>query len=141
MGLWTDIRDAGESILSTGSGVDLRSDSARKKHSGITGAANSVRSAEEGALGKLTGRESAADKRSQAQMVGDQIQAYKDQTALSNKALQETQSEKDVVKRQIDEKQIRALRGTYRPAGGFLNNQSSSGLGNQGSLSNKLGQA
>lgn len=74
----------------------------------------------------------------QNRLINEQIQAYKDQTALTQKELNDLKAQKDVERRRIDEKQIRSLRGQYRPAGGFLNNQS---LGNEGVLPNKLGTA
>lgn len=123
MSLWTNIRDAGEALL-TG---------------GVAGAFNKNVGNAEGALfNKVTGRPSADDKRQQSSMVNQQIQAYKDQTALSQKQLDETRAQKDVVKRQINEKQIRALRNSYGGNRGFLNQGSGSSLGG-GDLTNKLG--
>ncbi len=53
----------------------------------------------------------------QNKMINDQIQAYKDQTALTRQQLDQTRAEQGVEKRRIEQKQIRALRGTYRSAG------------------------
>lgn len=94
----------------------------------------------------VTGAPTAAEKRSQANMVNEQIKAYKDQTALSQQQLDETRAQKDVVRRQINEKQIRSLRnssGTNR--GGFLNQGTTnasnppSTLGASNQLTSKLG--
>lgn len=70
--------------------------------------------------------------------INQQIKAYKDQTAITQKALEETRAATEVEKRRIQEKQIRSLRGQFRPSGGFLNNQS---LGGDSNLPNKLGTA
>ena len=99
------------------------------------------------ALHAVTGMPTADEKRNQQRMITDQIQAYKDQTELSRKAIDETRAQKDIEKRKINEKQIRSLRNNYRPQGGFLNNQGNSapgatspllGSGNTG-ISDKLG--
>lgn len=64
---------------------------------------------------------SAAQKAQQAQQqqLNDAINAYKEQTALTQKQLADAQAQTDATKRQVAEKQIRALRSTYRaqPAG------------------------
>lgn len=102
-----------------------------------------------GALGKIgdwvgtawhaiTGTPSEDEKRNQRYLVNNQIKAYKEQTDLAMKEIQEKQAERQAEKRKVNEKQIRALRGSYRPPGGFLNNQAPS-LGTSGGLSNKLG--
>jgi hypothetical protein len=49
-----------------------------------------------------------------------QIKAYQDQTALTREELARKQGEEKVEKRRVEEKQIRALRGSYRGAGGGL---------------------
>ncbi len=139
MSWWTNIRDAAESVVSTVSPIDIRSQSARKQKSGITGAANRARNAEEGFFNKITGRPSQAELRDQQYAMNDQIKAYKEATELSQKELAATQAEKDVEKRRINEKQIRALRNSYRPSGGFLNNQNAGSLGSGNELTNKLG--
>lgn len=140
MSLWTAIRDTVESAVSTITPFDVRGESARKQTGGIGGAANSVRNYEEGAFNKVTGRSSEDDKRNQQYMLNDQIKAYKDQTDLAEKELASKQAEKAVVKRQVNEKQIRALRNSYRPAGGFLASTTQAPtLGNQGDQQTKLG--
>jgi len=139
MGLWTDIRDFGESALSTATPFDIRSESARKKTTGATGALNRVRNYEEGTVNKILNRTPEAEKRAQQYAVNDQIKAYKEATEISRQQLEETKAQRDVEKRRVQEKQIRSLRGQYRPAGGFLDNQQSSSLGNESSLPNKLG--
>jgi hypothetical protein len=50
-------------------------------------------------------------------MINDQIKAYRDQTELTRQQLATTQAAQDVERRRIEQKQIRALRGTYRSAG------------------------
>lgn len=121
MGLWTNIRDAAESIGAASTALDLRSDRARAETSGITGAANRVRNAEEGFVNKITHNPSAAERREQATLVNDQIKAYKEQTNLAKEQLAQKRNEQVAEKRKINEKQIRALRNSYGPAG-FLNN-------------------
>jgi hypothetical protein len=129
MSLWTNIRDIGETVLSGGAALAVN-DSAANKAGGLVNA--------------ITGRPSAAEKRTQQYAVNDQIRAYKEQTELSNQQIKAAQDEKTVEKRKVNEKQIRSLRNNFRPAGGFLNNQnasSPSSLGNSGTLPTKLGNA
>ena len=71
----------------------------------------------------ITGTPNADEKRNQQYEMNDQIRAYKEQTDLSMKALEEKKNEADVEKRKINEKQIRALRSNFRAPSGFLNNQ------------------
>ena len=92
-----------------------------------------------GLVNKITGRPSQDDLRNQRYQINDQIKAYKDQTALTQQEINTARSEQDVEKRKINEKQIRSLRNNFRPAGGFLNNQSGTALGNSSELPNKLG--
>jgi hypothetical protein len=87
---------------------------------------------------KATGTPTADDMRNQQYAINDQIKAYKDQTALTQKEIDTARSQQDVEKRRINEKQIRALRNDFRPVGGFLNNQQAP-LGNSTGLPNKLG--
>lgn len=49
--------------------------------------------------------------------VAAQMAAYKQQTALTQQQLNNTRNQEIAEKRQVEQKQIRALRGTYRPAG------------------------
>lgn len=116
MSWWTKLRDATESVLSTATPFDVRSDSARRQRSGVTGAANKVRNYEEGAFNAITGRQSAADRREQDRLVNDQIKAYQDQTALARQQLDEARAATAAEKRRVEEKQIRALRRNYRSA-------------------------
>lgn len=59
--------------------------------------------------------------RERRSMIADQIKAYKDQTEITNQQLNEAREATSAEKRRIDEKQIRALRRSYRPATtGFL---------------------
>jgi hypothetical protein len=93
-----------------------------------------------GVYHKITGTQNESEKRADQYAINDQIKAYKQQSELSNSELQKVQAEKDVQKRKINEKQIRALRSQYRPAGaGFLNNNSSSQLGSDNTTPSKLG--
>lgn len=114
MSLWTNFRDSVESAASDISVFDFRGESARKKTSGITGAANRVRNSEEGGFNKIIGRGSESDKRTQAQAVQDQIKAYQDQTALAKQQLDQARTATETEKRRVEEKQIRALRSNYR---------------------------
>ena len=123
MSWWTNVRDTIEGVA-TGGLAGLVNDSLADKMGG--------------AFNKITGRESADTKRNRQYAINDQIKAYKDQTALNNQELQKIQGEKDVAKRQINEKQIRAIRNQYRPSGGFLNQGTGNALG-AGSLPTKLG--
>lgn len=84
-----------------------------------------------GIFNKMTGNPSAADKRAQAAMVNAQLQAYRDATELTQNEINRKRGEEAVEKRRIEEKQIRGLRNSYRPAG-FLDAGDSE-------LSNKLG--
>lgn len=86
----------------------------------------------------ITGTPTEDEKRNQRYAINDQIKAYKDATELTQQQLAQTQAEKAVEKRKINEKQIRALRNNFRPAGGFLGNQAAS-LGSSNELTNKLG--
>lgn len=95
----------------------------------------------------VTGTPNAAqerEKKAQQNAMNEQIKSYKDQTALSQKMLADTQAQKDVERRRINEKQIRALRNSYRAPGGFLNNGSgptppAGGLGASPGQPSKLG--
>lgn len=64
----------------------------------------------------------------QRDLIGDQINAYKEQTNLARDELNRKRGEQEAEKRKINEKQIRALRRNYRPAG-FLNNAASAPTG------------
>lgn len=91
-----------------------------------------------GFVNKITGRESASEKRQRASDVQAQIDAYKKSTELAEKQIKDAQASKDVEKRKINEKQIRSLRNNYRPAAGFLQNQRLT-ESNPNELTNKLG--
>lgn len=142
MSWWTDARDATEATFAP----EFESDSARKRTTGYTGALNRAYSGIGGAFNKVIGRESSADKRTQMQAIYAQTQAYKDQTAITQKQIDDTRAQEDVQKRKIEEKQIRALRGGFRPAGGYsaYNSGTSGGAGGLGSdnqTPSKLGTA
>jgi len=70
-----------------------------------------------GIVNKMTGNPSAKDKRAQQQSMNDQIKAYRDQSELAQQQINEAKSSQDIEKRRIQEKQIRSLRRSYRPAG------------------------
>lgn len=65
-------------------------------------------------------------------MMAQQVDAYKKQTELAESEISRKRDEQLAVKRQIDAKQIRALRRNFRPAG-FMDASSGSGM------SDKLG--
>ena len=92
----------------------------------------------EGGINAITGRSSAAEKRAQAQQIQDQIDAYKNQTEITQKEIADKQQQEAVEKRRINEKQIRSLRGNYRAAG-FLNNGADTSQNLNNTLPNKLG--
>lgn len=147
MSLWTSLRDTAESAASTIlSPIDFRGESARKQSGGVTGFLNRARSAEESGFNAVTGRTSSSDKRIQTQQINDQIQAYKDQTAITQKQIDSVKAEKDAEKRKINEKQIRSLRSSNRSSSGFLNSSgapssSNAGLGDSTGIPGKLGAA
>lgn len=123
MSWWTNIRDVAE-VVGTG---------------GIAGAFNkNIANAEGAAFNAATGRPSQDDLRNQKYGINDQIKAYKEQTALTQQEIDTARAQQDVEKRRINEKQIRALRNNFRPAGGFLSSGRSS-LGESTNLPNKLG--
>lgn len=82
------------------------------------------------ALGVPTG----AQKRAQANLVNEQIKAYRDQTNMTKEMLNNTRNEVAAEKRRVNEKQIRGLRRNYG-AKSFLGDQQSS----QPDMSSKLG--
>lgn len=94
-----------------------------------------------GFINRITGRQSADEKRNQAKLVRDQMDAYKKQTAIAEEEIRRKQSEQEAEKRKIDEKQIRGLRNRYRPAGGILNQRrgGESGLATESGQPTKLG--
>lgn len=84
-------------------------------------------------LHEVTGIPTASEKRTATQQMNDQIKAYKDQTEITRQETERKQGETQAAKRQVEQKQIRALRGTYRSQG--LMNAATS----QNDMSNKLG--
>lgn len=144
MGVWTDFRDAAEAIVTAPIGGIGESDSARNKTTGVTGAINRTESAIGGGINRVLGRPSAEDRRNQQYAINDQIKAYKKQTALTEKQIADAQAEKNVARRQIQEKQIRALRSNYRPTAGYASAGTgtaapSGNLGTDNVQPNKLG--
>jgi hypothetical protein len=74
----------------------------------------------------------------QRHLIEEQMRAYKEQTELTRKSLEEARTQRDVEKRRVQEKQIRSLRRNYRASsggGGML------GVGQPASedMNNKLG--
>jgi hypothetical protein len=65
----------------------------------------------------LTGLPTAKEKRSQQQIMTDQIKAYREQTAIAKAELERKRGEEAIEKRRINEKQIRSLRRNFRPSG------------------------
>lgn len=82
---------------------------------------------------KVTGAPTAKEKRNQASMVAEQAQAYRDSTKLATDEIERKRGEMSAEKRRMDEKQIRGLRRSTRPAG-FMDNQASGT-----SITSKLG--
>lgn len=80
----------------------------------------------------VTGAPTAKEKRNQASMVAEQVQAYRDTTKLAADEIERKRGEMSSEKRRMDEKQIRGLRRSMRPAG-FMDQAS----GN--SITSKLG--
>ena len=74
--------------------------------------------------------------RDQRQTINNQINAYKEQTALTRQQLNETRAETAVEKRRIQEKQIRSLRRNYRAQGAGMLGQ---GQAAEQDMNNKLG--
>jgi hypothetical protein len=83
----------------------------------------------------------AAEKREAARAMNEQIQAYKEQTAITRTQLDEAKMASDAERRRVEEKQIRGLRNRSRGIG-LLNSQSgdqSSNLGTSSGVASKLG--
>lgn len=80
---------------------------------------------------EVTGTPTAADRRKNQQLMQDQINAYKQQTALAESEMKRAREERLQAKKRLDEKQIRSLRRSNRSAG-FMDS------GNEG-LSSTLG--
>lgn len=92
MSFWTSIRDIVESPATLATGI----------------------------VGGILSNKNDEDIKNQNRQVNAQIKAYKDQTALTRQQLDQTRNEQAVERRRVQEKQIRALRSNYRPAGGLL---------------------
>ncbi len=75
------------------------------------------------------------DKKAAQNAMNEQIKAYKEQTELTRNELANKANEQAVQKRRIDEKQIRALRRSYRAGGALLGTQQT----NQPDMNSKLG--
>ncbi len=142
MSFWTKIRNGFELGAATVGGFLVGGPVGAVAGAGLAEAANSsLRKNTSDVVSDITGMPSASEKREQANLINDQIKAYKNQTELTEKQINATRAEKDAQKRLINEKQIRSLRNNYRPAGGFLNNQARAGsdLTSNTGLPNKLG--
>ena len=75
------------------------------------------------------------DKRQAQNMMNEQIKAYREQTELTRNELANKANEQVGQKRRIEEKQIRALRKSYRSGGALLGTQQT----NQMDMNSKLG--
>ena len=82
-----------------------------------------------------TGTMNAQEQREQANLVNEQMKAYRDQTEITRAEINRVQGEQKVEKRRIEEKQIRSLRNNYRSSGlmSYAQNQ-------PGAVDTKLGQ-
>lgn len=78
----------------------------------------------------VTGLPTARERRSQQNIMSEQIKAYREQTAIAKSEIDRKRGEEVIEKRRINEKQIRSLRRNFRPAG-FLDTGSD--------VSNQLG--
>lgn len=87
----------------------------------------------------VTGAPTASEKRGQARLMNEQIQAYKDQTALQTKAFNEAKQQREIEKRRVEEKQIRGMRNRSRAAGFLGVGAAATPLGNATELPSKLG--
>lgn len=75
-------------------------------------------------IGSIIPHTSAAEKRQQMYATKEQMDFYKEQKDILHKQNEELTQKKDMEQRKLHEKQIRALRGTYRHARGFLGSES-----------------
>jgi hypothetical protein len=82
----------------------------------------------------VTGAPTEDMKRNMQKQITSQVQAYRDQTELTRNEVNAKNAEIEAAKRQVEEKQIRALRRNYS-AQGLLGTQST----DQPDMSNKLG--
>jgi hypothetical protein len=70
-----------------------------------------------GTLGMYDPKHARHQEADQRRMINDQINAYKQQTALVKQQLDDTRNQEAAEKRRIEEKQIRSLRSSYRNSG------------------------
>lgn len=68
-----------------------------------------------------------------------EMKDYLEKTRLTHETLSNAREQKNAEQRRINEKQIRGLRNTYRPAGGFLQQNNSALGGSSEGLPTKLG--
>ena len=89
----------------------------------------------------VTGTPTSDEKRNQAKLVRDQMEAYRKQTEITQEEIRRKQAESEAEKRKIDEKQIRGLRSRYRPSGGLMNQAKRAGsdLATESGQPTKLG--
>lgn len=66
---------------------------------------------------RVTGVPTAKERRTERHAINDQIKAYKEQTNLAREELNAKRAAEVTEKRRVNEKQIRALRNTYRSRG------------------------
>lgn len=65
-------------------------------------------------LHKVTGIQTADERRNAQRLMSDQVKAYKEQTAITRAEVDRKRNEEVAEKRRIEEKQIRSLRRNYR---------------------------
>jgi hypothetical protein len=85
----------------------------------------------------VTGAPTAAERRAAQNAMQSQINFYKNQTEITNQEINEKRAQEATEKRRVEEKQIRALRGSHGVGG--LMDSPDIGPTDQNDLSNKLG--
>ncbi len=65
----------------------------------------------------VTGTMNASEKRQQKQAIQSQVDYYRKQSEISDSQISQAREQQMVEKRRINEKQIRSLRRSFRPAG------------------------
>ena len=76
-----------------------------------------------GAYHAITGTSNEKEKRAQAALVKEQIDAYKAQTEILKKDVETKREQLAAEKKRVDEKQIRQLRNRYRSNSGLIRNR------------------
>lgn len=80
-------------------------------------------------IGSWIPHTSAAEKRQQMQATKEQMDFYRDQKETLHKQNEDLAKQKGIEQQKLHEKQIRALRGTYRRSRGFLGTDSGADSG------------